>query len=51
MVVGIPKWKLETKVANPGDTMVLNGNTYYWCPTHHDVVMWVSHKTYTCNIK
>ena len=25
---GTPKWKLEPKGANPGDTIFLNGKTY-----------------------
>ena len=50
-VEGITKWKLEPKGENTGDTMVCNGNTYYWCPNHHDRGMWVCHKPDKFNVK
>ena len=43
-VGGLTKWKLELKGYKPVDTMVCNGNNYYYCPNHHDRGMWVSHK-------
>ena len=51
MVGGIPKWKLKPKGANPGETMVCNGTTYYWCPNRLCRVIWVCRKPENCNVK
>ena len=40
-VGGIPKWKLEPKGYNNGNTMVRNGKTYYWFTNNHNGGMWV----------
>ena len=41
MVRGIPEWKLEPNGANPGNNMVCNVKTYFWCTNNHDRGIWV----------
>lgn len=60
-VSNVPKWKLSPmykgKKYNPGDSINVNGKTFYFCPNHHRgdhhnnkyTGMWVAHKPEECN--
>jgi hypothetical protein len=62
-VTNVPNWKLtpmyKGKKYNPGDSIMVKGKKYYFCPNHHRGEhhnnkysgMWVTHKPDECNSK